>query len=422
MYNGDHGGKLALWGETGNLVVARGTEALVEPSLLVWARRTQGYKTIEPAAKKAGFTPEQLESWEKGESRPTVNQLRKLGRVYGRPLAVFYLPEPPRDFEALRLQDYRRVSHAATPAETPELRTEIRRALYRREVFLELVEGWEDAPPHLQASASLSENAEHVGALVRDLLDISLEEQARWKGEHGALSNWRFALEETGVLVFQAWGIEVSQMRGFSLTERPYPVIVVNVKDSARGRIFTLLHEFAHILLHDSGLCDLHDLYYRESHLPDTQEIEWFCNNVAAAVLVPRDDLLAQPLVASKPNRRARWSWDELAQLSSRYGVSDEVLVRRLLTLRRITDGFYWQTLKGLQGRYNKKKRADSKSSGGPLPSDKAVSNAGQLFTELVLESYYDDRISEADLSDYLEVKLQHVPRIEELIRRRAAT
>ena len=66
MYNGDHGGKLALWGETGNLVVATGTEALVEPTILVWARGSAGYRTLEAAAEKTKFTVEQLESWEKG--------------------------------------------------------------------------------------------------------------------------------------------------------------------------------------------------------------------------------------------------------------------------------------------------------------------------------------------------------------------
>ncbi len=330
----------------------------------------------------------------------------------------FICQNPPGDFDAMHLHDYRRLPASTQRLESPELIAEIRRAFYRRELVLELAEDWEDAPRHLEAYASQSEGAERVGARVRHLLGVPLQEQIHWKGDYGALHNWRFALEAAGVLVFQAWGIDISEMRGLSVPERPFPVIMVNVKDSARGRIFSLLHEFTHILLRDSSLCDLS--YYREPRSPDLREVERFCDSVAAAALIPKDDLLAQTVVARK-SKRSEWSWDELRWLSSRYVVSDQALLRRLLTLNKIDDSFYWQTLKGLQKRYKKRKKPDSSSSGGPHPSEKVLSNAGQFFTELVLDSYRDERITAADLSDYLEVKLNHIPRIEDLIRRTPA-
>lgn len=385
-------------------------EALVESSLLVWARQSAGFATIEAAAQKAKFPTEKLESWEKGESHPTVNQLRKLAQVYGRPLAVFYLPDPPRDFKAMHLRDYRRLPGAIASGESPELRAEIRRASYRREVVLELAEDWEDEPPYLEVSASLSDDPERLGVCIRDLLGISLDEQVGWESEWVALSNWRLALQEAGALVFQASGIDIGEMRGFSLTERPFPVIAVNARDLPRGRIFSLMHELTHILLHDNGLCDLKDWEGRPS---DLQPVELFCNNVAAATLVPKDDLLTQPLVARKPNHTI-WSWDEIRELSSRYEVSDQSLLGRLRTLNKVDEGFYWRTMSVFQ-RQNKKSKP--RSSGGPPPHQKAVSSAGQLFTQIVLDSYYDERITAADLSDYLEVKLKHIPNIEKLVR-----
>jgi Zn-dependent peptidase ImmA (M78 family) len=369
---------------------------------------------VEAAAKKARVKTEQLEAWEKGESRPTINQLRTLAGIYKRPLAVFYLPEPPQEPEALR--DYRRLPDATKPGESPELREEIRRAMFRREVVLELADVWEDAPPHLEASASLRENPERVGARIREILGVSVNEQADWASEWVALRNWRFALEETGVLVFQASGIALREMRGFSLAERPFPVIVLNVKDRPRGRIFTLLHEFTHILLNDSGLCDLEE---HEPRPPELQRIERFCDRVAAAALVPRDDFLAQPLVAEKANRPEAWDWYDLRELASRYEVSLETLLGRLLTLEKIDEAFYWRTLRGLQRRY--KQKSTSTSSRGPAPPLKAVNNAGQLFSQLVLDSYNEERITASDLSDYLEVRLKHIPSIEDLVHRGAA-
>jgi len=220
-------------------------------------------------------------------------------------------------------------------------------------------------------------------------------------------------LEEAGVLVFQASGIGVDEMRGFSLTERPFPVIVVNVKDSPRGRIFSLMHEFTHILLHDSGLCDFDE---QEPRPPEMQRIELFCNRVAASALIPKDDLLAQALVAEKPDQTI-WAPDELRELSARYKVSQEAVLRRLLTLNKVDEGFYWQSVRRLHKEY---KKLTSRSGFQP-PHQRAVNNAGQLFSQLVLDSYYNERITARDLSDYLEVRLKHLPSIEELVRRKAA-
>lgn len=78
----------------------------IDPALLRWARRTAGYD-LPTAAAKLGQDARRLEAWEAGEQRLTVPQLRKAAQVYRRPLAVFYLSEPPKGFSALR--DFRRL-------------------------------------------------------------------------------------------------------------------------------------------------------------------------------------------------------------------------------------------------------------------------------------------------------------------------
>ena len=72
-------------------------EALITPALLRWGRETAGYD-VETASAKASVKPEALESWESGQARPSIPQLRKLAKLYKRPIAVFYLPEPPQGF------------------------------------------------------------------------------------------------------------------------------------------------------------------------------------------------------------------------------------------------------------------------------------------------------------------------------------
>lgn len=81
--------------------MAERIEAFVKPELLVWARESAGYGLTD-AARKIGVAPEKLGSWEKGTARLSIHQLQKAASVYKRPLAVFYLAEPPRTFVAMR--------------------------------------------------------------------------------------------------------------------------------------------------------------------------------------------------------------------------------------------------------------------------------------------------------------------------------
>ena len=126
-------------------------------------------------------------------------------------------------------------------------------------------------------------------------------------------------------------------MRGFSISERQLPCIVLNSHDALNGKIFTLIHEFSHILLHNGGICDLEN--YRNP-LNENQMIETFCNYIAGATLVPANALLANSLVRQK--ERA-WSETDLNNLASIFSVSQEVILRRLLTLGRTTEEFYIQ-------------------------------------------------------------------------------
>src|SRR5262245_58127025 len=105
--------------------MSKSTPARVHPSLLIWGRTTAGL-TVEVAAKKAQITTETLENWEKGRTVPSVAQLRKLGEVYKRPLAVFFLPEPPKGFDPQK--EFRRLPGVTARTESPELRFALRTA------------------------------------------------------------------------------------------------------------------------------------------------------------------------------------------------------------------------------------------------------------------------------------------------------
>jgi len=183
---------------------------------------------------------------------------------------------------------------------------------------------------------------------------------------------------------------------------------VVNIKDTPRGRCFTMFHELTHIMLHEDGLCDLSE---ESDRAPEEQRIEIFCNHVAGAALVPQDHLLSEELVRQKGNS-PEWSDHELRLLADRYSVSREVLLRRLLVCRRTTETFYQRKREQFQEEYTAQ---GTRRPGGFVPPHVvAVSSAGRFFTRLVLNNYHEENITVSDVSDLLGVRLKHLPKIED--------
>lgn len=390
--------------------MAKRVPALVDGAMLKWARERAGFSADE-AAKKVSVKPDRLLEWENdSDSKPTFKQLLRLANAYHRHVTFFYLPEPPVEKP---VKDFRRIADRLVVSESPELRWQIRKAQDRRRVALELLEGLEGEVPPFTLMASLDEDPEALAKRVRRFLGTELEKQFELKTSRQAFNWWRSAFESAGVLVFQARGVDESEMRGFSISETPLPAIVVNISDAYRGRVFSMLHEFVHILVGDGGVCDFTEVTSQSN----MARLEAFANKTAGAALVPSDALLSEPLVAEK-GTRGGWSDEELNVLVDRYQASREVILLRLLALRRISRTFY--ELKKAQIDKENARYVRPKPKGFPSPATLAVATSGRFFTQLALRSYYSEQITASALSSFLDVKLRHMPRIETTVMRHA--
>ena len=389
--------------------------AIVNPELLAWARKSSRF-SLEEAAKKLRVPVERVMQWESGFDRPTIAQLRRMADIYKRPLAVFYLPEPPKGFDAMRISDFRTLPEAGEPEVSPQLALEIRRAHQRREVALFLASELAQIGPELPTHIGVGDDPEQVAGQVRDYLGIALEDQFSWLDPDVALKAWKTAIENVGILVFETERVPLEEMRGMSIGERPFPVIALNGKDWPRGKIFTLLHEFTHVLLSQGGICDLRD-GPRVSAVADTTEI--FCNHVAGAALVPKVALLRERLVAARPGQR-EWRDEEIWDLSKRFSVSTEMLLRRLVLIGAAREEFYRQKRKEFLAAYaeqRERRRRYLKDKGGHPPYYRMVLRSnGIRYTKLVLEAYHDRYITASDLSDYLNMRLKHLSAIWEAV------
>lgn len=361
----------------------------------------------EEAAERMQLAPHRLYAWEEGIERPTIKQLRSLATIYKQSFAAFFLPEPPAVFRP-PLHDYRRLPDKEPTAISSQLAMEIREAVDRRSICLELYAGRGARPVEFVEQATIDEDPEVVAERVRELLGVTADAQRNWASTRAAFNAWRDTIEAQGVLVFQSKKAELHEMRGYSIAEFPLPIIVANRKDAHAGRLFTLLHEMTHLMLRSSGVCDLDA---RPDRSPTDQRIEIFCNHVAGAALVPKRSIVAHAAVRSHGNEFA-WRDDELRPLAKEYGVSREVVLRRLLILGRTDDAFYERKRRQFQKEYEQREKKE----GFPPPALDAVSTVGKPFVSLVLDAYHGDRITTSDVSDYLGIKLKHLDKISELV------
>jgi Zn-dependent peptidase ImmA (M78 family) len=322
--------------------MATRVKAHVNPGLITWARETAGFLTTADAAAQLKIEEAQLVAWEDpaSEDKPSIPQLRKLAALFRRPLAVFFMAEPPTRFAVMR--DLRRLPGTGPRHYSPALELETRMANERRQLALELAADLGRDIPRFALTATEKEDPEHVGERIRVALGVTVQLQANSKDTDGraGFNAWRSRIEESGVLVFQATRIETEEASGFAIAADTLPVIAVNRKDPPTRRTFSLLHEFAHLMVCVSGVSDLETDAKRP---PEDQRIEVFCNQVAAAALIPRNALLSEPRVIEHGPRSTNWSDGVLTDLARQFNVSREALLRRLLTFDRTTEDFYRQ-------------------------------------------------------------------------------
>jgi len=390
---------------------SRSTEAEVEPAILAWARASAGM-SIEEAAQSLQTKPERLVEWEQGERHPSMAQLRKMAAAYKRLLSDFFLPEPPREDPIPH--DFRRLPGEVAFHYSRALRYQLRLARQRRELALDLAAELDEEVPTIPLRIELTADPERAGAELRRFLRVSLDVQRTWRTPRASYNAWRAAAEHTGILVFQVTGVPPAEMLGFSLSERPLPVIGVNRKLNLNRRTFTLLHECVHVLLESSGICDIEESVLRP---PEEQRPEVFCNAVAGAALVPSDALLAHPLVSSA--RPRDWSDDALGSIGRTFGVSGEVILRRLLTTGRTTQAFYAERRAAWGRLFDSSDTATDPDADYKrnMPQE-VVSDLGRPFTRLVVDSYLNSFTSLSDVSRHLGLRADKIAKVRELLAR----
>ncbi len=363
------------------------TQALVNPNVMSWSRRRAGLSEVD-LAEGIPVKAEKIYAWEAGESKPTFRQAQQWANLARIPFGYLFLKEPPK--EELLLPDLRTVGSAEPKEPSLDLLDTVRDVLRKQEWYLDYLTQQEREPLPFVGKFSASSIVADVVADIRGVLGG--DEAPHRQGGDEYFRQLVVAADEAGILIMRSGVVgmnthrklDVGEFRGFAISNRYAPIVFINVADAPAARLFTLIHELAHIWIGSSGISSVAPANNRRE--------EVFCNAVAGEFLVPEKRFV--PLW----KKIDHWT-QQLPELAANFYVSKLVIARRACDLGFISADEY-----GEYYRVELKAHHEQKGGGGSFYANAGAKNS-KRFSRAVLSEALSGRLLLRDAGKLLGVQ-----------------
>lgn len=381
----------------------------INPGVLKWVMDNEGWDAYE-LAKESGLSASQIQRWTSAESDISIRDLRKMSGNFKRSMSTLFMDEVPE----VGVPRFRRIGGDEEGARRLSRGTldVIREARYVQGNADELMRETGKKGKSVAAIATVEQDPESAAAKSSKTLCIE-PPQRTGRGEGRDMQRYRDVrdkIESQGVFTMQAPMSLEDGVSGFALAEPAPAVILVNSRDHVRRRIFTLLHEYAHVALKDVGVAcavdDLHD--GDDAASSNTRDIERWCNRFAGAILMPRPEFDAALQNARDEDR------DPLrvvTVLSDRFCVSRAAALTR--TLEILDGGAAAASYSRCYGRlgHGITRQEGNEGGGEDVRVPRAVvcmARRGYRYTRMVIDAKESGIITTSTALDYLGIKLSH--------------
>ena len=364
----------------------------IQPSVFEWICKSSGWTPTE-IAENLSRPVELVNSWYNGDSAPhvSISELNVLSEGFKRPLTAFLLSTPPKD-ERIP-EDFRKVvgPHNTFSKETFQM---IRRARRTLRLWKELSDSIGESTEVSLPLYHIDQNPEEIAQKERERLNIL--HPLPWKDEYMAYRFYREVFFQLRILVLQL-NMPIEEARGFSIVEDGCAAIVVNGKDSVRARIFTILHEYAHILLNEHAVCNDESDASSDLH---AVSVEHWCNMFAGAFLLPKAELERNNAICEHiAGHQYEKAVDKIA---SYFKVSRDAALIRLRALNIISESELFEIRNQILSHVTPPKEKSFK----PVSKEEiCLRENGEQFVSLVLKCENVGQITYYDALDYLDVK-----------------
>ncbi len=321
----------------------------IRPELFRWASERSG---MDEAAIVLRF-PKYL-SWIQGSLDPTIKQFEAFARFTRTPVGYLFLSEPP--VERLPVPDFRTIGSAGGRRPSPDLLETIYICQQRQEWYRDYSRTAGESPHSFVGSADFHSDVEKTATEIRNAMGLNPAERRQYSTWTDALRVFISRADDFGILVMCSGvvlnnthrALDPTEFRGFALCDPHAPLVFVNGADTKAAQMFTLAHEIAHLWLGASGLSDV------SPESITRMEVEFWCNQVAAEILIPlsllRDEFDAGAGVS-----------EEVARIAKLFKVSTLVVLRRLFDMGALSRTRYWREYQAEEERL----RSFNRASGG---------------------------------------------------------
>ena len=381
------------------------TEQWTNPDVLRWARERlnltveQVVEESKKLAKRhfAAISEQDLTAWEEGVSEPELAQLETLAEIYACPVGYFFLESPPDEPLPVSFRGLTKPPEQLQSLSQRSLRRFMELAQWTVETLRQTGQRWQVNIRPAQVSAQTA-RADQLAAEYRQRFGWNAAQRQQLAGKpHEAFKWWRRVIESQGIFCFEM-PLDPKETRGAALWLEGYPFILVNHRDieAAPGRIFTLLHEFAHLISAKEGVvCDFHGA-------PHDHNPEPFANRLAARILVTPDELRKRLRELGEDRGRPDWPDSLIDKLRKPFFASRDVVTILLQELQLAPLDFYdrkrqqWETRKPF-------------SRGGKRPPlhEQKLHELGYSLTGVLARSASQPSFSWVDASSVLGMKVE---------------
>lgn len=350
--------------------------ANINPDILNWARE-RSQLSLAVLADKLKITEDKLEAWESGDNPPTFKQAQNFAAKTHIPFGYLFSRTPPD--EELPLPDLRTVGGEQPQRPSAELIDIVQIIIQRQQWYLEYLkdQGLDEAPHARRFNMRTP-----VITIVNDMrLTLGIPAhptRGSWEDYFRLLIH---KIEDSGILVMRQGDmghhtrpLSVAEFRGFAIYDPIAPVIFINQADAPSARLFTLIHELAHIWIGQSGISDAKPTTQRQEEI--------LCNAIAAEFLVPENEF--------EQHWRELEDWREnLPVLEARFHVSRWVLARRAQSLGKTTIQQYQQYVDDLREQYRRRERTP----GGPTYYAAKKGHISERFSKALVSETLSGRM-----------------------------
>lgn len=232
-----------------------------------------------------------LQAWIDGTKVPTFSQIEDVSNETRIPLGYFFLNTPPE--EKIPLLQFRTVKSEQYKDPSRNLIDTIH--------DMERIIDWtknsmiesNSEPNEVVGSQRNVKDPLVLANYIRRILGLNIDWAIYSHSAEESFKILRDRINSVGVIVMQngtARGnskrpLDVNEFRAFTIIDNYAPLIFINACDSQNAKLFSLLHEFAHICI---GVDSLFNENHWHSH-PNNNVVEILCNAVAAELLVPTE-------------------------------------------------------------------------------------------------------------------------------------